>query len=93
MATVVTENVDEGRFEITVDSELAGFTEVSYRDGVATFPHTKIDERFGGRGLATELIRSALDEMRRRGYLVRPLCPFVRGFIRKNPEYADLLAH
>lgn len=92
MTTVVSVNEDEGRYEITVDDVLAGFTEFQIHGDVANFPHTVIESEFGGRGLATELIRGALDDMRARGLKVRPRCPFVRAFIEKHPDYADLLA-
>lgn len=91
MTTTVAVNEDEGRYEITVDGVVAGWTEFTVHDGVATFPHTLIEPEFGGRGLATELIRAALDDMRSRGLTVVPRCPFVRAFIDKHPDYRDLV--
>ena len=32
-----------------------------------------------------------LDIVRAQGLTVKPLCPFVAGYIAKHPEYADLL--
>lgn len=79
------------RYEITVAGELAGYTQ--YRDAaqVRTFPHTLIEKQFGGRGLATELIRQALDHTREQGFTIIPLCQAVQQFISKNSEYADLV--
>ncbi|MFD5436489.1 GNAT family N-acetyltransferase [Kitasatospora sp. NPDC127067] len=37
------------------------------------------------------LARGALDDARARGLHVLPYCPFIRGWIRKHPEYADLV--
>jgi predicted GNAT family acetyltransferase len=37
-------------------------------------------------------VRGLLDLVRAEGAKVRPRCPFVRGYIEKHPEYADLLA-
>jgi predicted GNAT family acetyltransferase len=82
---------DHGRFEIFVDGELAGFSEYVERPDVRVFPHTVIEEEFGGRGLATVLVRAALDQTRASGRSVLPLCPVVRGFIAKNPDYLDLV--
>ena len=36
-------------------------------------------------------VRAALDEARRQGLAVVPLCPYVAGWIRRHPEYAELL--
>jgi hypothetical protein len=92
MTTSVVENADEGRYEIVVDGEVAGFTRVDIDGDVATFPHTEIASEFEGHGLASELIRGALDDVRSKGLRVVARCPFVRAFIDKNPEYQDLLA-
>jgi predicted GNAT family acetyltransferase len=88
---------ERSRFEIAVDGTAAGFTE--YVDSAAsgdtagerTFPHTVIEEAFGGRGLATLLIRTALDATRVAGLAVIPRCPAVAHFLAKHPEYADLV--
>ena len=68
------------------------FTVIIVKPGVTVFPHTEIDEKFGGRGLGTTLVRAALDDIRSRGDKIDPLCPLVKRFIEKNPEYADLVA-
>ncbi len=88
----VTKNVDEQRFEIWVDGELAGTVDyVVEGGGVVTLPHTNVQQRFEGRGLASELVRFALDDIRAEGYLVNPVCPYVRGWIGKHPDYAELV--
>jgi predicted GNAT family acetyltransferase len=89
MSTEVRARNDLDRYEISVDGELAGFTEVHVHGDVANMPHTEISPEFGGRGLATTLIRETLDDLRARGLKVHPTCPFVRAFIDKHPEYRD----
>ncbi len=89
---LVENNPANSRYEISVDGVLAGFTEY-YEDGdVLVFPHTQIFEAFGGQGLAAILITAALDDVRAKGRLIRPLCPFVAAFIAKHPDYQDLVA-
>src|SRR5947209_2956285 len=56
MATRVTENKDDNRFEIFVDDELAGWVEYHEHEGVSAFLHTEIKPEFGGQGLAKQLI-------------------------------------
>ena len=91
MGTTVTDNPELSRYEIRDDGQLAGFTEYHVHAGIAAFIHTEIAESFGGRGLATELIRSALEDARTRGLQVEPFCRFVRAFIAKNSEFRDLV--
>jgi predicted N-acetyltransferase YhbS len=43
-------------------------------------------------GLGAQLVRGALDDVRRKGAKVVPMCWFVAEFIEEHPEYADLRA-
>jgi predicted GNAT family acetyltransferase len=87
----VRENPAEQLFEIWVGDERAGFTVYEGQGHTLSFVHTQIDDRFAGQGLASILIRQALDTVRARGVAVLPYCPFVRGFIERHPEYLDLV--
>ena len=100
---VVRDAPENTRFEIHVGDVLAGFTvyhaapqgqrnnDSPTRPEYYSFVHTEIDPAFGGRGLASTLIKSALDEMRTRGIAVLPICPFVLRYISRHPEYLDLV--
>ncbi len=90
-AVEVLDAADRSRFEVHVDGKLAGFTEYFDKGAVRTFPHTEVDEAYTGQGLAKRVIREGLDATRAAGLLVRPICPAVIGFIKKNPEYLDLV--
>ena len=57
------------------------------------FTHTEVDEAFEGRGLAGQLARAALDDVRARGGHVIARCPYIKGWIDKHPEYQDLVQH
>lgn len=83
--TEVTEEQD--RFTISVDGRQAGFTEFIDHDGQRIFPHTVVDEEFSGRGLATILVREALESTRDAGLRIVPVCSMVAGFVEKNPEF------
>lgn len=92
MSVSVTANDAARRYEITVDGAAAGFTQYRLHGDVATFLHTEIDRAFEGHGLASQLIRQALDDVRTRGWRVVAICPFVKAFIEKHADYQDLLA-
>ena len=85
------DNSAQDRYEIHVRGELAGVCEYSRRDGRIDLLHTEIDDRFEGHGLASKLIRFALDDARSSGTPVMPYCQFVRGFIAKHEDYLDLV--
>ncbi|MEV8287193.1 GNAT family N-acetyltransferase [Streptomyces niveus] len=91
MESRVADNPGRSRYEVFDGDELAGFTEYHrYRDEIA-FIHTEIDPRFAGRGLGGVLARGALGAAREQELAVLPFCPFIRGWIGKHPDYADLV--
>lgn len=92
MAEVV-DNARELRYELHDGDTLVGF--INYRDenGVRVLVHTDIAPRFEGQGLGAELVEGALEDVRGRGLTIVPLCPFVAAFLRRHPDYEDVLAH
>jgi hypothetical protein len=91
MQTSVVDVPAGGRFEIRVDGERAGLATYRRSGSSVSFLHTEIDPRYEGRGLGSVLARGALDATRESGSSVLPFCPFIRGYIRRHPEYADLV--
>ena len=83
---------DAGRYEIRLDGRRVGLADFFLRADVVVIPHTETSPEFGGRGLASQLVRYCLDDIRAQGLRVEPACPFVAAYIRKNPEYADLVS-
>lgn len=87
----VSNNTELKRYEVKVGDDLAGFAEYMLSNGLITFTHTEIDPAFEGKGLGSQLVRFALDDVRATGERkVLPLCPFVKGWMAKHPEYQDL---
>lgn len=91
MSFLVEENPAKHRFEILVDDALAGFTAYLPRGEVLVFTHTEVDQRFQNMGVGAALIRGTLDQIRERGGRVVPKCPFMAAFIKRHPEYGDLV--
>jgi predicted GNAT family acetyltransferase len=91
MRADLSDNKEQSRFEIHVDGELAGQLEYRLARGLRILPHTEIDERFEGRGLAGQLVAFALSTARAEGEHVMPLCPFVRKYLHEHPEEIDLV--
>lgn len=87
----ISENDGAQRYEIHVGDKLAGFAEFRPVGNARMLPHTEIFEGFEGQGLASRLIKHALDDVRARGLNVVPMCPFVAAYIRDHREYTDLV--
>lgn len=88
----VTDNPDEHRYEARVDGELAGFAVYRFTDELIVFTHTEVDPAFEGKGVGGALARYALDDVRDQGTRkVMPLCPFIKAWIGKHPDYIPLV--
>lgn len=88
----VTHEPDRTRFEAHLDGKVAGFADYQQTRELWVFTHTEVDPSFEGRGVGGALVRGALDHVRADGTrTVLAVCPFVRAWIGRHPEYADLL--
>ena len=90
MNSEVHDNPAEHQFELIVDGHVA-LAAYRLKPGVITFTHTEVPKELGGRGIGSQLAQGALDQVRARGLKVVPLCPFIKAYIEKHPEYADLV--
>jgi uncharacterized protein len=89
----VRNNTRAYRYEVWADGEMAGYTQYVLRRGRIAFLHTEIYETYEGQGLGGRLARAALDDVRARGLMVMPFCPFIADFIERHlDEYGDLVA-
>ena len=89
---VVTHNEDEHRWEARVGGELAGFAAYQLTDELVVFTHTEVDPAYEGGGVGSALARHALDEVADEGTRkVMPLCPFIKAWIARHPDYRPLV--
>ncbi len=90
-AVEVVDDAERSRFEAWVDGALAGVAEYERRPDRIVFTHTEVDPPYDGHGIATRLVRDALDATRATGLPVVARCPFVARFIREHPDYGDMV--
>ena len=79
------------RFETSVDGQDC---EIDYTlaNGVMTITHTGVPSAVGGRGIAGEMTRFALETARTNGWKVVPGCSYAAKYMREHPEFEDLRA-
>ncbi|PWH07165.1 N-acetyltransferase [Brachybacterium endophyticum] len=91
--TTVRDDPDKQRFDVFVGEHHAGFSK--YRDleqGGSTqriFFHTVVFDEYEGRGLASTLTRTALDESIAEGRRIVPVCPYVARWVGNHDEVED----
>jgi predicted GNAT family acetyltransferase len=81
----------DGKYTVAVDGTTVGQAAVADRGDQRVFYHTTVDDEFGGRGLATILVREALEATRADGKRVVPVCEMVAGVLKKHPEFNDIV--
>ena len=91
-APTVSDNATESRFELRRDGELLGFAQYRPAGDSMIIAHTEIAEGHEGEGLGSVLVREALERIRASRKTVIPTCPFTAAYIRRHPEFVDLVA-
>jgi uncharacterized protein len=92
METAVRSNTDDSRYELVVDDDkVAGFVEYRDKGDHVELTHTEVDQSYEGEGLGSQLARAVLDNLRNEDRAVIPSCRFINGYMKKHPEYAELV--
>ncbi|HSV34776.1 MAG TPA: GNAT family N-acetyltransferase, partial [Ramlibacter sp.] len=86
------DNTNEHRFELRKGGVVAAHSEYNLLKGAVMFTHTEVQPQFEGQGIGSRLAAYALDDVRKRGLKVVPVCQFIAGYIRRHPEYLDLVS-
>ena len=89
MSNNVHDNSERHRFELDADGHVA-FSNYKRVDGVITILHTEVPKELEGRGIGSALVRGLLEIARAQGLKVQAVCPFVKSYLDRHSEYADL---
>ena len=86
----VRHNPGASRYEAVVDGHLS-VCEYELDGTRMTFTHTVVPPELRGRGIAEQLVRTALADARAAGRQVVPACSYVARFIERHREFQDLV--
>lgn len=78
------------RFAARVDSKIAYLSYEEREGGVLDYAHTYTPPEFRNRGIAEHITRTALEYARDNNISVIPSCSYVRYFLERHPEFADV---
>lgn len=90
MATQVVDVPERHRYELVRDGATLGYAAYQKTEQLIVFTHTEVDRALEGQGIGGRLVQGALDDVRRQGLPVLPICPFVHAWMARHPDYADL---
>ena len=87
---LVTHNPEENRFELTRDGHLAVLDYIMM-DDIMIFTHTGVPPEIEGGNVGVKLVETGLEYARQNGLGVKSKCWFMSKYLRRHPEYQDLL--
>ena len=90
MELTIRNNLSTHQFETVVEGHTALIAYTLYPGGIA-FMHTEVPEALEGRGIAGQLAKYVLEYARENHLKVKPYCPYVNAYMKRLPEYNDLL--
>ena len=82
---------EEGRIYAMDGDHLLAEITFPDRDGAADIDRTFVDDSLRGQGVAGQLMRAAVDQIRSEGKKARATCTYAQSWFEKHPEEADLL--
>ena len=91
MSFVIEHDRAAHRFETQVDGAQCEL-HYTWASGVMTITHTGVPAAVGGRGIASALVQAAFVAARNEGWKMALACSYAAAWIRRHPEYRDLLA-
>lgn len=88
----VIDNREKNRYELKIDGHTAIAEYILNKQGVLFFTHTEVPQELEGQGVASNLMKAAFLDAEERGLKIAPICPFVKSYIQRHPEWKRLLA-
>ena len=87
----VVHNTEKTRFEIEAEGHVA-VLEYVMRGNRMIFTHTGVPQALEAQGIGSRLARAGLDYARQHSHQVVPACEFMEVYIRRHPDYRDLVS-
>lgn len=85
-------NEEKNRFELWVDGHLGRIEYIINKTGLIFLTHTEVASELKGKGVASKMVKDALQYIEEHDLKLVPLCPYVAGYLKRHPEYHALLA-
>ena len=91
MASSIKHHTSDQEFTVSRNGYVGELAYSKPQQGVIDFTHTYVDEGLRGQGVAEELARAGLAYAKEQQLKVRTSCEFMDGFVKRYPEYNELL--
>lgn len=85
-------NESGNRFELHEKGHIAFIDYKLNNQNIMFLTHTEVPHELGGKGIGKLLVQNALQYIKSNNYTLAPICPFVAGYVKKNPHWKTILA-
>ncbi|MBB4001301.1 DUF5996 family protein [Aurantimonas endophytica] len=85
------DGASKGRYRLVADGVEAEMTYSRAGEGLIIIDHTEVPAALRGRKIGERLVRQAIEDARREGIAIMPLCPFAKAQIGRHPEWQDVV--
>ena len=81
----------KGRYRLVIEGAEAEMTYSWAGKARMIIDHTEVPAALRGRKVGERLVRQAIEDARRDGVVIIPLCPFAKAQIDRHPEWQDVV--
>lgn len=85
------DNREKKQYEFHIDGYTPKIEYIKSETGEIYLTHTEVPVALEGKVIGSQLIKKALEDIKTQGLRLVPLCPFVAGYIQKNPEWRSIV--
>jgi predicted GNAT family acetyltransferase len=82
-----------GRWVVVVDGNEAEMTYSRASASMIIIDHTGVPDALRGRGVGQALVLRAVEDARREGFKILPLCTFAKAQFDRHADWRDVLAN
>ena len=82
---------DSHRMELEINGNIA-FIEYKFKNNNLFLIHTEVPAALEGKGAGTAIAQKALQFARDNNYKIIPICPFLQRYLKRHPEWNDLVS-
>ena len=80
-----------GRYVATLEGHEAEMAYSRASQELIIIDHTGVPDALRGKGIGQALALHAVEEARKGGWKIIPLCPFFKAQVGRHPEWADVI--
>ena len=90
MSYILIDNADAKRYEFEMEGKRPIIEYIKAKEKIY-LTHTEVPDSMAGKGVGKALVGQVLEDIKEKGLTLIPLCPFVALYIKRNPEWKELV--